>query len=60
MTLTSTLALTSPAVVADPYPHFAEARGQGPVHWHGELEMWLAFSHRESNAVLRSRGLGRL
>jgi cytochrome P450 len=60
MTPTSTLALTSPAVVADPYPHFAEARTVGPVHWHEELGMWLAFSHREANAVLRARGLGRL
>jgi cytochrome P450 len=60
MRLTSTLGLTSQSVVADPYPYFAEARTLGPVHWHDELGMWLAFSHREANAVLRARGLGRL
>ncbi|MDQ2836673.1 MAG: cytochrome P450 [Actinomycetota bacterium] len=56
----STLALTAPQVVADPYPHFAQARAQAPVQWHEELQMWLAFSHREANAVLRARSLGRL
>jgi cytochrome P450 len=54
------LDLTDPAVVADPYPAFAVARAQAPVQWHEGLGLWLAFTHAESNAVLRDRRLGRL
>jgi cytochrome P450 len=54
------LDLTDPAVVADPYPAFAVARTQAPVQWHEGMQMWLAFSHAESNAVLRDRRLGRI
>ena len=54
------LDLTDPAVVADPYPHFAAARAQAPVQWHEGLGLWLAFTHAESNAVLRDRRLGRI
>ena len=54
------LDLTAPAVVADPYPSFARARAQAPVQWHQGLGLWLAFTHDESNAVLRDRRLGRL
>jgi cytochrome P450 len=60
MTPAGSLALTSAEVVADPYPFFARARAEAAVQWHDELGMWLAFSHREANAVLRARGLGRL
>jgi cytochrome P450 len=52
--------LTDPAVVADPYPSFARARAAAPVQWHEGLGLWLAFSHAESNAVLRDRRLGRI
>jgi cytochrome P450 len=61
--VTSTAALldlTDPAVVADPYPAFARARAQAPVQWHEGLGLWLAFTHAESNAVLRDRRLGRI
>lgn len=54
------LDLTDPAVVADPYPAFARARAQAPVQWHEEMGLWLAFTHAESNAVLRDRRLGRI
>lgn len=54
------LDLTDPAVVADPYPSFARARAQAPVQWHEEMGLWLAFTHAESNAVLRDRRLGRI
>src|SRR5436305_8663898 len=60
MTVTTDLALTSPEVIANPYPYFAEARSQAPVQWHEGLNMWLAFSHPSSNAVLRARSLGRI
>ncbi|WP_448611028.1 cytochrome P450 [Geodermatophilus sp. URMC 60] len=52
--------LTDPAVVVDPYPAFARARAQAPVQWHEGLGLWLAFTHAESNAVLRDRRLGRI
>ena len=54
------LDLGDPAVVADPYPAFAAARAQAPVQWHEGLGLWLAFTHAESNAVLRDRRLGRI
>jgi cytochrome P450 len=56
----SLLDLTDPAVAADPYPAFARARAQAPVQWHEGLGLWLAFTHAESNAVLRDRRLGRI
>ncbi|WP_448626006.1 cytochrome P450 [Geodermatophilus sp. URMC 64] len=54
------LDLTDPAVVADPYPAFARARAVAPVQWHEGLQLWLAFTHAEANAVLRDRRLGRI
>jgi cytochrome P450 len=54
------LDVTDPAVVADPYPAFARARAIAPVQWHEGLRLWLAFTHAESNAVLRDRRLGRI
>jgi len=54
------LDLADPAVVADPFPSFARARAVGPVQWHEGLGLWLAFTHAESNAVLRDRRLGRI
>jgi cytochrome P450 len=54
------LDLTDPDVVADPYPAFAQARAVAPVQWHEGLRLWLAFTHAESNAVLRDRRLGRI
>src|SRR5688500_2756557 len=60
MTVAVPLDLTDPAVVADPYPAFARAREVAPVQWHEGLGLWLAFTHAESNAVLRDRRLGRI
>lgn len=54
------LDLSDPAVVADPYPSFARARAGAPVQWHEDMGLWLAFTHAESNAVLRDRRLGRI
>ena len=54
------LDLTDPTVVADPYPSFARARALAPVQWHEGLQLWLAFTHAEANAVLRDRRLGRI
>jgi unspecific monooxygenase len=57
---TTSLDLTSPDVVADPYPHFAEERAAHPVAWHEESSSWLAFDHASVSAVQRDRRLGRL
>ena len=57
---TTTLDLTDPAVVADPYPYFAEERRRHRVAWHDRSGMWLTFDHASANAVLRHRGLGRI
>ncbi len=54
------LDLTSPDVVADPYPHFAEERARGPVAWHEPTGLWLTFTHEAASAVLRDRRLGRI
>jgi cytochrome P450 len=60
VTVVARLDLTDPAVVEDPYPSFARARELAPVQWHEDMGLWLAFGHREANAVLRDRRLGRI
>ena len=57
---TLALDLADPVVVADPYPAFARGREVAPVQWHEGMQLWLAFSHAEANAVLRDRRLGRI
>ncbi len=57
---TTSLDLTSPEVVADPYPFFAEERAAHPVAWHEASGVWLAFDHASVSAVQRDRRLGRL
>lgn len=57
---TTSLDLTLPDVVADPYPHFAEERARHPVAWHEASGMYLTFSHATVGAVQRDRRLGRL
>ncbi len=52
--------LTSPEVVADPYPHFSIERHRNPVAWHEPSSRWLTFDHASASAVLRDRRLGRL
>jgi len=57
---TTSLDLTSPEVVADPYPHFAAERARHPVAWHEPSGMFLTFSHEAVSAVQRDRRLGRI
>ncbi len=52
--------LSSPELVADPYPVFAEERRQGPVAWHDGAGMFVTFDHAAAGAVLRDRRLGRI
>jgi cytochrome P450 len=60
MTAVTLLQVTSPEVVADPYPHFAAARARAAVQWHDGLGMWLTFTHAAASSVLRTRTLGRV
>src|SRR5207342_459876 len=56
---TTSLDLTDPAFVADPYPFFAEER-RHPVAWHEPSGMFLTFDHASAATVQRTRDLGRL
>jgi len=49
-----------PAFLADPYPQLAELRSFGKPIWHEELQVFLAATHSDANAVLRNRSLGRI
>ncbi|MBZ5740230.1 cytochrome P450 [Nocardioides mangrovi] len=61
---TTSLDLTDPDVVADPYPHFARERElhavTGGVAWHEGSGMYLTFAHASVGQVQRDRRLGRL
>ncbi|HQR26600.1 MAG TPA: cytochrome P450 [Nocardioides sp.] len=57
---TTSIDLTSAALVADPYPAFAEERARHPVAWHEPSGRWLAFDHASVSAVQRDRRLGRI
>lgn len=57
---TTSLDLGDPAVVADPYPHFAREREAHAVAWHEPTQRWLAFGHAAVSAVQRDRRLGRI
>jgi cytochrome P450 len=57
---TTSLDLTDPDFVADPYPFFAEERRRHPVAWHEPSGMYLTFDHPSVSAVQRNRDLGRI
>ena len=57
---TARIDLTSPEVIADPYPFFSEERRRHPVAWHEASSMYLTFDHAHAAAVLRDRRLGRI
>ena len=56
----TSLDLTAPEVVADPYPSLAAERSRHDVAWHEPTGMFLTFSHAAAGAVLRERRLGRI
>jgi len=60
VTTTSTLDLTDPAFVADPYPALADQRAAGPIVWHEPTGRWLATTHDAVSQTLRNRALGRI
>jgi cytochrome P450 len=57
---TTSLDLTAPEVIADPYPYLAEERARHAVAWHEPSQMYLAFDHATVSAVQRDRRLGRI
>jgi cytochrome P450 len=57
---TTSLDLTAPEVVADPYPYLAEERARHAVAWHEPTQMYLAFDHATVSAIQRDRRLGRI
>jgi len=56
----TSLDLSDPDFVADPYPQFAAERAAHPVAWHEPSGMFLTFAHAAVGAVQRDRRLGRL
>ncbi|MFS3128263.1 cytochrome P450 [Nocardioides sp. Bht2] len=57
---TTSIDLSDPGFVADPYPVFARERALHPVAWHEESQRWLVFGHAEVSAAQRDRRLGRI
>jgi cytochrome P450 len=57
---TTSIDLSAPDVVADPYPYFAEERAANPVARHEQSGTWLAFDHASVSAVQRDRRMARL
>lgn len=57
---TTSIDLSDPAVVADPYPFFAEERSRHAVARHETTGAYLTFDHASAGAVLRDRRLVRL
>ena len=54
------LDLQNPEFIEDPYPKLAELRKVGEPVWHEGLQVFLAATHSDANAVLRNRALGRI
>ncbi|MGH3587246.1 MAG: cytochrome P450 [Pseudonocardia sp.] len=52
--------LSSPEVVADPYPFFAAERQRHAIGWDEATSRWLTFDHPTASGVLRDRRLGRI
>jgi len=50
---------TDPAFVQDPYPFYAAARAEGPIHRWAEYDMAAAFSHAAVAHCLKDRRMGR-
>ena len=46
--------------IADPYPGLAKLRAAAKPVWNEELQMFLAATHADANAVLRAKTLGRI
>ena len=60
MDLARSFNLNDPDFVRDPYPVLAQLRSHGKPLWHEEMQLWLAATHADASAVLRSKTLGRI
>ena len=54
------LNLQDPEFIENPYPALAELRKAGQPVWHEGMGVFLAATHTDANAVLRTRALGRI
>jgi cytochrome P450 len=60
MDLARSFSVNDPDFIRDPYPVLAELRRYGKPIWHEEMQLWLAATHADASAVLRSKTLGRV
>ena len=60
MDLARSFNVNNPDFIRDPYPVLAELRRYGKPIWHEEMQLWLAATHADASAVLRSKTLGRV
>lgn len=60
MELAHSFDLKNPQFLLNPYPVLSELRAHGRPMWHEEMQIWLAATHADATAVLRSKSLGRI
>lgn len=60
MELAHSFNLKDPQFLLNPYPVLSELRAHGRPMWHEEMQLWLAATHADASAVLRSKTLGRI
>ncbi len=60
MDLAHSFNLKDPQFLLNPYPVLSELRAHGRPMWHEEMQLWLAATHADATAVLRSKSLGRI
>lgn len=60
MELVRSFDLKDSAFLRNPYPVLAELRAHGQPIWHDDMQLWLAATHADASAVLRSKSLGRI
>ncbi len=54
------LNMQDPGFIENPYPALKELRAIGKPVWDEKLNIFLAATHKDANAVLRTRSLGRI
>lgn len=56
MTTTATFDLNDPAVIADPYPHYARLREHAPVYHAADLDLWILSRRDDVLTAIRDAG----
>jgi len=51
---------TDPDFLQDPYPTYARLRREAPIAWYPGWRAWIVTRHRDVDALLRDRRLGRV